>query len=249
MHKQWAVLLTPAAFLVTLVIITACSTVDRKKAAGQFQATEYDQAYYPVAERIAICMGLASASSLPQDYLTALGPPFQNYNHIGPSIPPKTDLRIEFRAVSSLSSLIYQEKEFYFTEMNKDYVHLSRLHLTIIIVGFFTTVTITISSSKFGRSSGRCATFIRVVAIVLPALGTALGSANALYDPKDRFNSKAETLQNLVELQDKIGLGVWDLSCDAPDKTIISKWEDEHSKIISSSLILNGSSTGAEKNH
>ena len=85
-----------------------------------------------------------------------------------------------------------------------------------------------ISATEFGRGPTRTARFIRVLAIVFPALSTAVAGAVAFYLPRDRVSRSSAALAGFSELHREIGLSIWQFPCSqaagAPAITQAKDW-------------------------
>ena len=114
------------------------------------------------------------------------------------------------------------------------------LQLSLIFVGMLTTITVSISSSEFGRGEGLRPRLFRFSAIILPILGTALAGVVAFYSLQARWNQAGTTLASLAQLQSQMAIDVWKLRCtdDDPkdndgDRKLISEWSRRYAEILS----------------
>ena len=70
---------------------------------------------------------------------------------------------------------------------------------------------------------------MRILAIVFPAVGTAVAAAIAFYTPQTTWSQSSRKWADLSQLHSQISLGVWDVDCKAPDydkqlDTKIERW-------------------------
>jgi hypothetical protein len=227
------------ALSVLIIVIPAICGIAHifSKYPPPYQVDGLDQAYYPVAERAAQCMDLHTALNIPQNYLNSFGPPFEKYISQNNDTAKPKELSNAFRKVIGLSSLIFQERGFYYVEMRRGWWVLTPTEIMMILIGFLTTVVVA-ASTEFRASKAPWAPWLRILAIVLPAAGAAAVSANAFFNPLGSVSAKGQTLDSLVRLQDNIALTVWDLRCEGDDKSSaqIADWQAEHDKILASSV-------------
>ncbi|UFX12256.1 hypothetical protein [Sinorhizobium meliloti] len=92
----------------------------------------------------------------------------------------------------------------------------------LIMLGMATTIVSALNSSEFGSGTSRSASTIKVTAIVLPALGTAITAYAALYAPSDQAARKAQLVSNLTGIGSDISVVLTQATCPIPDADIAS---------------------------
>lgn len=119
----------------------------------------------------------------------------------------------------------------------------------LILLGMATTIVSALNSSEFGSGSGKWAATIKITAIVLPALSTAITAYAALYSPPDLATRKAQLVSNLSSLGSDIAVAIADVPCpirDQKDLVAIEKqlasWQKRLSEVVSNSIIPQPSS-------
>lgn len=70
----------------------------------------------------------------------------------------------------------------------------------LIVLGMLTTIVSALNSSQFGSGSSNSASFIKIVAIILPALATAITAYAALNASSDQTALKTQLVFNLTAL-------------------------------------------------
>lgn len=83
----------------------------------------------------------------------------------------------------------------------------------IIIIGFLTTAMVGLSSTELGKQTTRIALSIRVAALILPALGTAVVAMTAFYNPSANIVRQLQAVSGLQQLQTEISSSVWKMDC------------------------------------
>jgi hypothetical protein len=132
-------------------------------------------------------------------------------------------------ALLTLSKEIALQRRFSANRADKAYNLWQITSITSIILGMFTTILVSLSSTVFGRGDGLTQTSIRILAIVFPALGTAAAAIIAFYGPQAEWTQASRTLASLTQLHDQIASGIWKLNC-------MQKENDEFAGRISAQL-------------
>jgi hypothetical protein len=123
--------------------------------------------------------------------------------------------------------------------------------LATVALGMITTVLVSLSSTEFGRDGAAAAKFIRIFAIIFPAVGTAAAAVVAFYGPQTAWTQSTRTLASAAQLHGQIALDVWRLKCadeltDALDaiETKTAEWEKQNTDIVALAS-ASGQSTSA----
>lgn len=86
-------------------------------------------------------------------------------------------------------------------------------NILTVVLGLLTTVLVSISSTKYGQEEGRWQPWVRILAIIFPALGTAAAAIVAFYSPQSEWTQASRTLASLTQLHNQIALDTWKLDC------------------------------------
>jgi hypothetical protein len=128
--------------------------------------------------------------------------------------------------------------------------------LIAILLGMITTILVSVSSTEFGRGDGWNQRLIRILAIIFPALGTAVAAVIAFYSPQAEWSQASRTLASVNQLHGQIALGVWKLACPTADKnedttlftTTLEDWSKRYHDIQTISTTTSGATgTGGER--
>nr|WP_298104249.1 hypothetical protein [uncultured Shinella sp.] len=95
----------------------------------------------------------------------------------------------------------------------------------LIAIGMVTTIVSALNSSEFGNGSSYSASMIKVLAIILPALGTALTAYAALYASPDQVSRKSQIVFNLMALQSEMDGIFIQAPCPLVGEEQISRYE------------------------
>jgi hypothetical protein len=99
------------------------------------------------------------------------------------------------------------------TKVNSTYHAAQIATIGTVMLGFITTLVVSLNSTAFGQGQGRLQQWMRFMAIVLTAMGTMLSAMIAFYGPLDEWNDTKRTLAALTSLHNVIGLETWKLDC------------------------------------
>jgi hypothetical protein len=111
------------------------------------------------------------------------------------------------------------------------------------LIGLLTTALVTLSTTNLISESTPAwinfKTVIKLLAIVFPAIATAVAALNAFYDPKSEFVRQARNADSAGQLHRQLAVGVWVLSCTndvaSPDwknnASQIDQWVNTHKTI------------------
>jgi hypothetical protein len=194
------------------------------------------------------CMGAASYESLPlwhQELLSYYRPENVKAEKLPNGV---RNLHNQERAILLLNRSLSFEREYYKTEVRDTYFYFKYLTLISIAVGMLTTIFVSISSTEFGRGEGKWQKYIRLVAIILPVIGTAISGVIGFYSPQAKWNQASHTLASLTQLHGQMAIGIWDLKCiENPDdvtakaaKSMLDEWSKRHVDIQTVSAAAGG---------
>jgi hypothetical protein len=178
------------------------------------------------------CWGVSNYKTLPlyyQELLSYYSPSYylseDEIDKLPDELPTgKRQLYSEERAILILNRSLSFTREYYKLQAHDLYVYLQLGTLLSIAIGMLTTIFVSISSTEFGRGEGRPQKSIRVAAIILPILGTAVSGVMAFYAPAQSWNQAARTLASISQLHAQMSVAVSGLKCiDPQDKENVSK--------------------------
>jgi hypothetical protein len=110
-----------------------------------------------------------------------------------------------------------------------------------IFIGLLTTVFVALSSTDFGKQQNFIGTGIRVGALALPAIGTAVAALIAFYDPNGNLARASQVASGLQQLHTQITLATWkELTCskDAAEKptaaetNLMDSWSQRYQELV-----------------
>lgn len=104
-----------------------------------------------------------------------------------------------------------------------------------ILIGLLTTVLVGLNSTDIGKQQNRIGLTIRVSALALPALGTAVAALIAFYDPNGNLARQSQVSAGLQQLHSQVSMVVWKTTCDKPEDiaTKLDTWTQRMGDLIS----------------
>jgi hypothetical protein len=132
------------------------------------------------------------------------------------------------RALIQLSSILAFQGIALRSKVQSAYFFWQCTSLIAIVLGMITTILVSVSSTEFGRGDGRNQRLIRLLAIIFPALGTAVAAIIAFYSPQAEWSQASRTLASVNQLHGQVALGVWKLKCPTAD--------DEDAKLFTTTI-------------
>ncbi len=114
---------------------------------------------------------------------------------------------------------------------------------TLILLGLLTTVVSALNSTQFGSGTNLSASVIKITAIILPALVTAVTAYGALVAAPDSASRKSQLVYNLIRLRTELVSYAHTLPCPlTQDKVEVqvagySNWSKRYGDIIASAEI------------
>ncbi|MGG7607814.1 hypothetical protein [Massilia sp. BKSP1R2A-1] len=82
-----------------------------------------------------------------------------------------------------------------------------------ILIGLLTTVFVGLSSTEVGKQLNRVGLGIRLSALALPALGTAVAAVIAFYDPNGNLARQSQVAAGLQQLHSQLSHATWKMVC------------------------------------
>lgn len=181
---------------------------------------------------------------------------YESSNDVNKLLPQEVRIpsHIE-RAVLTLSKEIASQRQDAAQRADSAYSLWQLTSIITIVLGLFTTILVSLSSTEFGRGDSTIPRAIRILAIVFPALGTASAAVVAFYGPQADWAQASRTLTSLTQLHDQIATGVWNLKCmrvegdddEKKIKTQLDEWSRRYIDIQTVSNATGGSSTTSDQ--
>jgi hypothetical protein len=166
------------------------------------------------------CVGAKGIRDFPSDVQSEFVFPSTRDQYYSSSDKLPEKVRLPFhpeRAILALSQAISVQRLALRDEADSSYRFWEATSVVTIMLGMFTTILVSLSSTEFGRGNGRTQKVIRVLAIVFPALGTAAAAVIAFYGPQAEWGQASRTLASLTQLHGQMAIGVWELHCIEKD--------------------------------
>lgn len=116
-------------------------------------------------------------------------------------------------ALLQLSSAVGEHRVLLNAKVKQTYRFAQIATVATVILGLLTTILVAVSATKQGQEPGRWQPWIRVLAIIAPALGTAAATVVAFYSPQADWTQASRTLTGLTQLHNQIALDTWKLDC------------------------------------
>ncbi|HFT3385317.1 Uncharacterised protein [Klebsiella quasipneumoniae] len=93
------------------------------------------------------------------------------------------------------------------------YVRLQISVWSTVFLGLATTVLVSLSSTEFGQEKSVLGRVIRILAIILPALGTAVAAISAFYAPREDLARSSQALVSLRQIHYQISSEIGLIPC------------------------------------
>jgi hypothetical protein len=204
-----------------------------------------------IATWVTSCLGAHSPENLPEAVRWALEPPGRFFT-IWTEEKPIGELTSQHRAVIGLSNALFMERIDSSEKLGTISPSLEKSQVLAIIIGLLTTVFISLSSTDIIKDTNvtlrTIKISVKIFAIVLPAVGTAVTALNAVNDSRAEQAKYSRIFDSAVLLHRQIALGIASLSCapasaknakNSPewDKNDIQirDWINAHKALIASS--------------
>lgn len=167
------------------------------------------------------CNNVQSIDTLPPYISSQLILPSANslgiysYASYSKSDTKSSDVQFGLRqhALLQLSVEISEQRLTLLSKSRSSYQFWEITALIAIFIGMVTTILVSISSTEFGRGDGTLARFIRVLAIIFPAVGTAAAAITSFYSPQAEWGQATRTLASDTQLHDQIAYNIWSIDC------------------------------------
>ncbi|MBV9859569.1 MAG: hypothetical protein JO038_05645 [Alphaproteobacteria bacterium] len=178
------------------------------------------------------CMGFHAASEIPEDIIQTASLSGEGSTASSDDVSLKQGQRDRFfHAESALiitSKAISQQRLSLRTKADLAYRFWEVTSIVSIGLGMLTTIIVSLSTTVFGRAEGPLGLTLRVLAVVFPALGTAVAATIAFYGPQAEFSQASRSLASLTQLHEQMATGVYDLKCIESDGDEAAKDAAKH---------------------
>lgn len=135
-----------------------------------------------------------------------------------------------FRRILALERSLYTEQNTSYREKDGLEQEAQLATLITILVGLITTVLVSLSSGRFFSETDKAGKWIRIGAIALPAIGTAIAAIVAFYNPSGQLATATATLSNLRQIQSQVLDMSMQLEC--PQGLVQCKPGDDTRKLL-----------------
>ena len=186
-----------------------------ERAQSEFSAASSD--HWTIAIWFASCQGAATPYDLP-NVIAAQLTPFGQDDWSGSEDQVKALPTPQQRQVAQLSLNLYRERIAGAGSVASSETHAAIMQWVIILLGLLTTIVVSLSSTEYGKGEERVAKNLRLTAIMLPAIGTAVAAVNAFYSPSQKAVQAERTLSSLGQLHNQIASESWGIACIADPK-------------------------------
>ncbi|WP_157376228.1 hypothetical protein [Burkholderia ubonensis] len=163
-----------------------------------------------------------------------------------------SDLRLKYPrgmnsweiSLDSLSSSIIGKRRAADKKLSSAYVIAQAGSFLSILIGLLTTILVALSSSEVGKRADRMGVRIRVGALVMPAIGTAVAAVIAFYDPYGNLARQSQLASGLQQLHKQIAFGVLQFDCPksatsaipGPYKQKLDLWTQKYQELLASTV-------------
>ena len=185
------------------------------------------------------CSGAASFDDLPTDiqYLLTDGGVAgdEDEGHVKVGAIETRVARLDYSITDQRKNLDQATRASYFS--------LQVSTIATIAIGFLTTVLVILSNTEIGKASDPNGKWIRTLAVVFPAVGTAAAAIIAFYGPGATYATTRQALAGLGELQREFSDNLLrfptcpNKAASNERKVILDKldqWEDRYTSIVNS---------------
>lgn len=160
---------------------------------------------------IARCLALSDTRGAPAGLELQAAPPG------GPPLDPRAVHPVYFR-VAAMNNALAERRVAFDVHWSDAFVRAEVATWASVLLGLATTVMVALAATDLVDKATGKGTWIRVGALVLPAIGTAAAAAIAFYEPGALLASRKAQAAAAEQLHLQMGQGVWKLSCfDKPE--------------------------------
>ena len=125
---------------------------------------------------------------------------------------PRLPNQIEI-ALLQLSNTIGDQRIALRSKIQTSYLSWQVATIATILLGLITTVLVSFSSTEFGKSEGLYPRLIRILAVIFPALGTAVAAVIAFYGPQAEWSQSTRSLASFTQLHAQMVIAMGKLKC------------------------------------
>jgi hypothetical protein len=206
----------PAVLPKSTSVLVSAPDAEREKyilERAQSEGANAWEDHYSAALWFAYCSGVPTVSALPGELAHELGP-FGEPQWVGNGTALQNKPAIQLWQVTQLSKSLYRQRLAGAGHVRAAYTSAQIIQWIIILLGLLTTIVVALSSTEYGKGELLRARLLRLFAITLPAIGTAVAAINAFYSPSQELVRATRTVSTLGQLHNQIALEVWTAGCD-----------------------------------
>ncbi|WP_165931914.1 DUF4231 domain-containing protein [Neorhizobium sp. JUb45] len=188
--------------------------------------------------RILTCRKITNEKQLEESDKRILRPSIRNEEiNISYAI---IDLNTSERRISFMSAEIVQKRYEFQNENDRNYKYMQYSTFATIIIGMLTTAFISLSSSKIFKDESNISATVQILAILLPAIGTALAAVVAFYNPTEKYARAKQASTSLGQLHRDISTEIYKIDCinnlnDEKQRQLSTKidgWESQYGNVL-----------------
>lgn len=112
-----------------------------------------------------------------------------------------------------LSTRIMSERMFQAEKSSNSHYLLSLFTIFSITLGMVTTIVVSLSGSSIAREGSLPSIILRIAAVSLPAVSTALSATIAFVGPEAAWSQSARTLASLAQLHNQMSVSIVESGC------------------------------------
>jgi hypothetical protein len=177
-----------------------------KQARSQLSAALGD--HWHVALWYASCLDSPSIDTLPHALAVQLTP-FGAADWKGVDTPITKQPTAQQRQIAALSLILHRQRIGSAANVEAASKLSEFMQWIIISLGLLTTIIVSLNATEYMKNSAsKIVKALPLVAIMLPALGTAAGAVNAYYAPHEKTIQATRTLTSLSQLHSQMALEV-----------------------------------------
>lgn len=158
------------------------------------------------------CMGSPSLKQLSVETQLLLQG-FSLHPNIVPPTPPLAPVPALYARVLTLSKSLIWKRWSTDEQLWEAYGQAKVSAYASIIIGLLTTVFVGLNGMAFVHHASKLGNKIKIAALALPALGTAIAAITAFHDPSGTLAHHRHAATGMQQLHDQIASAVWKFPC------------------------------------
>lgn len=215
MAKLWRILLlviVAGALIASLVAVVKRASVDNDPSPTEVAKINADRG---LVERFIInCLALSETVGPPP------GMTFTTYAPgTGAVAMPSTSVNPVYYRIHAMNSALAERRVAYDIHWNDAFVRAELATWASVAIGLLTTVMVALTATELVDKATGKGQWIRISALILPAIGTAAAAATAFYEPGALLTTRKAQATAAEQLHLQIGQGIWKVGCMPDSKT------------------------------